>query len=152
MRFPIRTTIRSVLKMMTQEPTPQTPGRACTYPARLPVQYTLNVTGLDTVGVLRGLRRFGFKWRETEMSLKNIPIGLNEVQTFNINYSSTPGQTIQVTGGSWRRSEPGLCQHLLSYSSWRAAAQRCLLARRRTHCDFLLTVVMPEPLGDPQRL
>src|SRR5258708_39710221 len=33
------------------------------------------------------------------MRMRNVPIGLGEVQTFTLNYSSTAGSTLQVTGG-----------------------------------------------------
>jgi len=82
---------------------------------------------------------------KTEMSLKNIPIGLNEVQTFNINYSSTPGQTIQVTGGfDGGGQNPASVNTFLSYSKL-ASSRTTLPAGTQTYTIviFYSPVVMP---------
>jgi len=124
---------------------PTDPGKSLYIPRAASGQYTLNVTGLDTSAYSADFVALDSNGVKTEMSLKNIPIGLNEVQTFNINYSSTPGQTIQVTGGfDGGGQNPASVNTFLSYSKL-ASSRTTLPAGTQTYTIviFYSPVVMP---------
>ncbi len=75
------------------------PPKTMYIPGAATGQYTLTVTGTDTSAYSADFLAQDANGTPSVMSMSNVPIGLGEVQTFTLNYSSTAGSTLQVTGG-----------------------------------------------------
>jgi hypothetical protein len=94
------------------------PAKTLYVPRAATGQYTLTVTGLADGAYSAEFVTKDSNGIPSETDLKDVPIQLNQVQTFSFSYDSTTGSTLNLTGGfAGTGQRPADVNRLLTFAS-----------------------------------